>query len=55
MEDDYTIKMLERQYIETKRNLLYTKRKVEEARNKGAEQAETMNQLLEANTAIVEK
>ncbi|XP_031780007.1 uncharacterized protein PFB0765w isoform X1 [Nasonia vitripennis] len=55
MEDDYTIKMLERKYIETKRNLLYTKRKVEEARNKGAEQTETMNQLLEANKAIVEK
>jgi hypothetical protein len=55
MEDDLTIKMLEREYSESKRNFIYSKRKLDETRKKASTQSETINQLSQANKAIVEK
>ncbi|XP_011495047.1 PREDICTED: DNA repair protein RAD9-like [Ceratosolen solmsi marchali] len=55
MEDDLTIKMLEREYSESKRNFIYTKKKLDETRKKASTQSETINQLSQANKAIVEK
>lgn len=55
MENELTIKKLDREYLEIKRNLFYSKKMLDEARNKGSAQTETKNQLLQANKAIIEK
>ncbi|XP_058800317.1 paramyosin-like [Phymastichus coffea] len=55
MENELTIKKLDREYAEIKRNLIYSKKMLDEARKNSATQSETKSQLLHANKAIIEK
>ena len=55
MEGDLTINLLKREYSEMKRSVMFSKKKLDEAQKQASNQAEMINQLIQANSGIVEK
>ncbi|KAL7293948.1 hypothetical protein TKK_0012529 [Trichogramma kaykai] len=55
MNDDLTIKVLKREYLETKRTVITSKKKLDEAHQQASSRTEIINQLEQARTAITAK